>query len=150
MRRMRRASGFTLLEVLAVLAIVAVSTAVVSLALGNVSSDALAREGERLAALLEAARARSRTAGVPVSWRAVGAGFVFDGVPPGGAPLPQHWLDARVRALGNETLLLGPDPIIAAQAVVLELAADAGALRRIRIATDGLHPFAAQGVEVAP
>ena len=55
-----------------------------------------------------------------------------------------------MRALGNETLLLGPDPIIAAQAVVLELAADAGALRRIRIATDGLHPFAAQGVEVAP
>ena len=87
MRRMRRASGFTLLEVLAVLAIVAVSTAVVSLALGNVSSDALEREGERLAALLEAARARSRTAGVPVSWRAVGAGFVFDGVPPAAAAL---------------------------------------------------------------
>ena len=60
---MRAARGFTMLELLAVVAIVAVGTAAAALSLGSVQADALEREGERLAALLEAGRARSRVAG---------------------------------------------------------------------------------------
>ena len=147
------ARGFTMLELLVVVAIVAVGAAAATLSLGSVQADALEREAGRLAALLEAGRARSRTAGVPIVWRAEAAGFVFDGLPPGGEPLPEHWLDASVRVAASEGggegggITLGPDPIIAAQGVTLELGEGGGTLRRIRIATDGLHPFA---VEAAP
>lgn len=132
-----------MLELLAVVAIVAVGTTAAALSLGSVQADVLEREGERLAALLETARARSRMAGVPIIWRVEGDGFVFDGLPPGGAQLPQHWLDAGVRVLDAAPLTLGPDPILEAQGVTLALGAD-GAARSVRIATDGLHPFAVQ------
>ena len=138
------ARGFTMLELLAVVAIVAVGAAAATLALGNVQADVLEREGERLAALLEAGRARSRMMGIPVHWRVEGEGFVFDGLPPGDGALPGHWLDASVHALETEPLTLGPDPIIEAQGVTLVLGTE-GALRSLRVATDGLHPFAVEG-----
>ena len=138
--------GFTMLELLTVVAIVAIGAATAVISLGSVQTDVLEREGERLAALLEAGRARSRMAGVPVIWRVEGEGFVFDGLPPGDGALPQHWLDESVHALGDETLLLGPDPIIAAQGVTLVLGVE-GAVRSIRVATDGLHPFAVETAE---
>ena len=142
---MRAARGFTMLELLAVVAIVAVGTAAAALSLGSVQADALEREGERLAALLEAGRARSRVAGVPVIWRVEEGGFVFDGLPHGNADLPRHWLDESVRVLeGEAPLTLGPDPIIAAQGVTLLLGDEGGEVRSLRVATDGLHPFAVQ------
>ena len=133
-----------MLELLVVVAIVAIGTAAAALSLGSVQADALEREGERLAALLEAGRARSRTAGVPIVWRVTEHGFVFDGLPPGTAELPQHWLDESVRVLQAEPLTLGPDPIIAAQGVTLLLGGEGGEERAIRVATDGLHPFEVQ------
>ena len=138
------ARGFTMLELLAVVAIVAVGTAVAALSLGSAQTDALEREGERLAALLEAGRARSRMMGIPVRWRVEEGGFVFDGLPPGDGALPEHWLHEGVHALETEPLTLGPDPIIEAQGVTLVLGEE-GALRSLRVATDGLHPFAVEG-----
>ncbi|MDO5625991.1 MAG: prepilin-type N-terminal cleavage/methylation domain-containing protein [Pseudomonadota bacterium] len=131
--------GFTLIELMVVVAIIALGTAVASLALRDGEGDALAREADRLAALLESARAQSRTAGVPVRWRAAPGGFAWDGLPASAPPLPTHWLDARTGALGNAPLLLGPDPIIGAQAVVLQRAG--GAAPALRVGTDGLRPF---------
>jgi len=49
-----------------VVAIIALGTAVASLALRDNEGAVLARDAERLAALLESARAQSRAAGVPV------------------------------------------------------------------------------------
>jgi len=60
-----------------VVAIIALGTAVASLALRDAGGSMLEREGERLAALLESARAQSRTAGVPVRWRPTASGFAF-------------------------------------------------------------------------
>ena len=51
--------GFTLLELLVVVAIIAMASAGVGFALRDTSQVALARDAERLAALLESARARS-------------------------------------------------------------------------------------------
>ncbi len=85
---MKSRRGFTLIELLVVIAIVAIGSALASLALPDSDRRTLAREGERLAALLEAARAQSRAAGVPVRWRATASGFAWDGLPPGAAPLP--------------------------------------------------------------
>ena len=127
-----------------VIAVIAIGTAVASLALRDGEASALAREGDRLAALLESARAQSRAAGVPVVWRATPDGFAWQGLPPGAAALLTQWLSAGTHAVGNAALLLGPDPIIDAQAVVLarSAAGSDGAVPTLQIATDGLRPFA--------
>jgi len=130
--------GFTLLELLVVVAIIAIATAGVSFALRDSQATQLEREAQRLAALFESARAQSRSSGVPVRWYPVPGGFRFDGVPP--EALPERWLSDTTLVLGTATLQLGPDPIIGAQAVVLGSSALPD--RSLRIATDGLRPFA--------
>ena len=131
--------GFTLLELLVVIAIMALATAGVSLSLRDSGQAQLEREAERLAALLEAGRAQSRASGVPVRWRVLAqGGFRFEGLPQGSS-LPQQWLDARTMVLGADSLLLGPEPLIAPQQVVLARADRVGPA--LRVTTDGLHPF---------
>jgi len=142
------AAGFTLLELLVVIAIIAMATAGVGFALRDSNQASLEREGERLAALFESARARSRASGTVVRWHPTPQGpgdFVFDGLPPGS--LPVQWLTTGVGAqplAANgapvTALQLGPDPIIAAQQVVLSLPGPP--TQQVRIATDGLRPFA--------
>ncbi|MCL1961892.1 MAG: prepilin-type N-terminal cleavage/methylation domain-containing protein [Desulfovibrionaceae bacterium] len=131
--------GFTLIELIVVLAIVALGTALAALALPDSRGTALTRDAERLAALLESARAQSRTAGVPVRWRPTADGFAFDGLPPTAPKLPGRWLDAQTAVIGNAPLLLGPDPVIGAQAVMLHPAGASQPL--LRVSTDGLRPF---------
>ena len=135
--KMRR--GFTLIEMMVVIAIVAMGTAVASLALRDGEANALERDAERLAALFESARAQSRAAGVPVIWRTTASGFVFEGLPASAAPMPTQWLDSQTGAPGNVPLVLGPDPIIGAQTVVLQRAG--AQLKQMAVATDGLRPF---------
>ena len=54
--RPRRVAGFTLIEVIVVMALIAIGTAVVSLALRDGAQGRLDEEGARLSALLESAR----------------------------------------------------------------------------------------------
>lgn len=129
--------GFTLLELLVVVAIIAIATAGVSFALRDSSATQLDREAQRLVALLESGRAQSRASGVPVRWHATESGFRFEGVPPGA--LPERWLADTTQARGA-ALLLGPEPIIEPQQLVLVSSAQPP--RSLRIATDGLRPFA--------
>ncbi len=136
--RPRRLRGFTLLELLVVVAIIAIASAGVSFALRDSQATQLEREAQRLAALLESARARSRSSGVPVRWYPVQGGFRFEGVPPNS--LPDHWLAETTQAAGSPMLLLGPEPIIGKEEVVLVSSAAPG--RSVRIQTDGLRPFA--------
>jgi general secretion pathway protein H len=58
--------GFTLLELMVVVAIIALATATVSLALPDSNRDRLETEALRLSALLESARAQKRQIGVTV------------------------------------------------------------------------------------
>lgn len=144
--RRTRSSGFTLLELLVVVAIVAMVSAGVGLAMRDSSAVQLERDGQRLAALLESARARSRVTGVPVRWHARDAGFRFEGLAT--SDLPAQWLDQDTRAAGTAaepggvTLLLGPEPIIGPQEVVLISRSQPG--KSVRLATDGVRPFAIQ------
>jgi len=133
-----RGFGFTLLELLVVVAIIAIASAGVSFALRDSADTQLEREAQRLAALLESARAQSRTSGRPVQWRSLPDGFRFDGLPPDA--LPQQWLERTTQVRGPGLLQLGPEPIIGRQQVVLGSSALPG--RSLRIATDGLRPFA--------
>jgi general secretion pathway protein H len=133
-----RSRGFTLLELLVVVAIIAIASAGVSFALRDSADTQLEREAQRLAALLESARAQSRTSGRPVQWRAVPGGFRFDGLIED--TLPRQWLDPTTEVRGPDLLQLGPEPIIGRQEVVL--GSSASQVRSLRVATDGLRPFA--------
>ena len=126
--------GFTLLELLVVVSLIAIATAGVSFAIRDSSEALVEREAQRLAALLDTARARSRTLGVPVYWRPTPQGFRFDGLLEGA--LPEVWLNEGTVARVAGTLVLGPEPILARQAVVIEVQGHA-----LRVATDGVRPF---------
>ena len=134
-RRARR--GFTLFELLVVVSIIAIATAGVAFAIRDTGDVALERDARRLSALLESARARSRLSGQPVRWVASAQGFRFDGLPRDA--LPHQWLDADTRVAGRGVLVLGPDPVIGPQAVVLTSGSHPG--RSVTVATDGLRPF---------
>ena len=145
MHQRRKAGGFTLLELLVVVTIVAAASAGVTLALRDGTQTALERDAQRLAVLLESARAQSRATGVAVRWQPAAAGFKFDGAS-SGAALPERWLSDSTRAVGTPRLVLGPEPMIGAQAVELtdtSAAAD-NQVNSVVIATDGLRPFAVQ------
>ena len=142
--------GFTLIELLVVLAIIAIGTAGVSLSMRDSAQSALERDAQRLAALLESARSRSRASGVPVQWRTQLQGdrqsFVFEGLP--GTPLPQHWLNPQTLSLNNSPVLLGPEPLIGAQSVALTSTGSSASpnnnITRFWVSTDGLRPFTVQ------
>lgn len=141
------ARGFTLLELLIVVAIIAVSAGLITLSLRDGHAAKLEEEGERLSALLEMARAEARVAGVTVHWvprRDDGADpdtalqFRFVGLS-GLQPMPTRWLDPETRAqvVGAASVLLGPEAILPPQRIVLRLAD-----QRLELASDGLGPFA--------
>lgn len=139
-----RRRGFTMIELLVVVALVAVAAGAVALALRDGSAARLEREGARLAALLEAARADARASGLAVRFElasadaAGGAQFRFVGLPPS-VRMPDRWLDPEVGAeiVGARALVLGPEPLLPAQRIVLRLGD-----QRLVLASDGLGPFA--------
>ncbi len=134
--------GFTLIELLLVVVLIAVASAVASLSLRDPAATRLDQEAARLVALLEAARTEARAAGLQASWEpraeTVGAaGFRFIGLP-ASSGLPNRWLSAGVSAdvLGARAVLLGPEPLIGPQRIVLRLDD-----QRLVLATDGIGPF---------
>ncbi|HJW10641.1 MAG TPA: prepilin-type N-terminal cleavage/methylation domain-containing protein [Albitalea sp.] len=137
-----RNQGFTLIELMVVVVLIAIASALASLALRDPAATQLEQEGARLAALLEAARAEARASGLAVSWEPHGAdpvespNYRFIGLP--SDDIPQHWLTPGVSAdvIGARAVVLGPEPLIGPQRIVLSLAE-----RRLVLATDGLGPF---------
>lgn len=139
-----RHRGFTLLELMVVVAMIAITTAVVAFAIPDPSSTRLEREAARLIALLESARTQARAGAMTVLWipQANGpeADYQFLGMPAGLLP-PLKWNEPDVKAevIGgrNGSLVLGPEPVISAQSVILRLED-----KQIIIGSDGLSPFA--------
>ena len=124
-----------------VVALIGVSTALVAFALPDPASTRLDREAVRLSAILEAARAQARTGAMTVVWLPTPKGpdvdYQFLGMPPELMPSLQ-WNTREVRAevLGGRSIVLGPEPVIGAQSVMLRLDD-----RHVIIGTDGLDPF---------
>lgn len=148
----RDAPGFTLIELLLVVALIAVASALATLALRDPAVNRLEQEAARLSALLESARAEARALGLTVTWQPAlrdnseGADFRFEGLPAAQAQ-PTRWLAPGVQAqvVGATALVLGPEPIIGAQRVVLRLGE-----QRLDLATDGLGPFVLVAAGDAP
>jgi general secretion pathway protein H len=135
------ARGFTLIELLVVVVLIAIASAVATLALRDPAATQLEHEAARLAALFESARAEARASGIAVLWLPGEPGredgFRFAGLP-ASIELPTRWLGPGVSAevIGAPAIALGPEPLIGAQQVVLRLDA-----RSLTLATDGLGPF---------
>jgi general secretion pathway protein H len=136
-KRIRNA-GFTLIELLVVVAIMAIATAGVGMALRDTSGTALEREAQRLAVLLESARAQSRMTANPVRWRPTATGFSFEGLTTGPA-FPSSWLGQDVRAASANAVVLGPEPVIGPQQI--RLVSISQPSRSLTLATDGVRPF---------
>ena len=159
---MQRQQGLTLLELLVVLAIIGFAMAGVSLSLRDSSQTQIEREAQRLIAVLEAARAQSRTSGVALIWQVTPEGFVIR--PAIASNLTENnpitartetWLTAGTLAVvstatasaNNATpanlVVLGPEPILAPARITLSAAAtDTGKPSpSLSIGTDGLQSF---------
>lgn len=132
--------GFTLLELLVVITVIALGTAGVALAMRDSGQTSLEREALRLSALLDAARSQSRASGVRVTWEAVQDDSVLPVMRWRGLRskelLPTQWLDAQTRVTARAPLVLGPDPVIAPQRVRLTLGTE-----RRDVVTDGVGAF---------
>jgi general secretion pathway protein H len=137
--------GFTLLELLVVIAVIALGTAGVALAMRDSGQTLVEREAIRLAALLDAARSQSRATGTVVRWESK----LDDKNQPvmrwsglkNKEPLPTAWLDSQTQVIGNTRLVLGPDPVIAPQSVQLTIGQDS-----LLVATDGVGMFTVQSL----
>ena len=118
-----------MIEVMVVVALIAIAAGVVSLSLRDGSADRLEREAARLSALLESARAEARASALPVRWlltpESSEHAFRFVGLPPS-RKMPTQWLDSGVVARFDDnltSLALGPEALIGAQGVQLQRAA---------------------------
>ena len=134
------ARGFTLIELMVVVALIAVATAGASLALRDSAETALERDAQRLAAVLESVRAQARAADAQAFWQPSEGGFVVQGLPQA-QPL-QAWLSEHTRAQTIAPIALGPEPLLPPQRIVLYNAQQPQ--QRLWVATDGLRPFQVQ------
>lgn len=145
--------GFTLLELLVVIAVIALGTAGVALAMRDSGQTLVEREATRLAALLDAARGQSRATGVMVTWEpAVDAQnqnvMRWTGLRHK-EPLPTTWLNAQTQVLDAKRLILGPDPVIAPQRIRLAIdtgsgGGSGGGKDTRDVVTDGVGAFAVE------
>jgi general secretion pathway protein H len=154
---MQRQHGLTLLELLVVLAIIALATVGVSLSMRDGRQTQIEREAQRLIAVLEASRTQSRTSGVVMVWQPNPQGFAIQTLParPTQPPVLHAWLHANTQAQtqvlaatgqpanertnesANASVVLGPEPIIPAARITLTQPPFS-----VTVGTDGLRPFA--------
>ena len=133
----RPCAGFTLLELLVVLAIVAIGSAVVTLGLRDSPQTRLQSEADRLIAVLEAARADARASNTALRWHADDKGFELQTLPVAGqARQAMAWYNAGTQATPSD-VLISAEPIQARTTITLRHGSGA----RLTIGTDGAAAY---------
>jgi general secretion pathway protein H len=134
-----------LIEMMVVLAIVAILAGVVTWSMRDSAAVQLKQEAERLALWLESARLQARVQGRAVTVQMLPNGVNLQGLSvdtPGttyGAS-SLSWLHADTQPAGGETVLqLGPEPFLPPQQVQLGSARDPSA--RATVWTHGVGPW---------
>jgi len=132
-----KAAGFTLLELLVVLAIIASASVAVVLSLRDSPQTRLQAEAERVIAVLEASRADARASNTAMRWHADDKGFQVHTLPANGTALQNMaWLHKGTQA-SPEDVLISPEPMQARSRLTLRH--DSGA--SLSIGTDGSAAF---------
>jgi general secretion pathway protein H len=128
--------GFTLLELLVVVMVIAIGTAGVAIAMRDGHVATIEREALRLAVLLDGARAQSVATGHPVTWSiSTNNTLLWQGLR-SKEPMPTQWLDRQTQAIAATPVVLGPEPVIAPTRIRLVLGTD-----RRDVVTDGVGNF---------
>jgi len=141
---MQHQRGLTLLELLVVLAIIGFAMTGVSLSLRDSSQTQLEGEGQRLVAILEAARAQSRTSGTALVWQPTPEGFA---IRPASMGRTDTWLAPGTQASvnnSNNVVVLGPEPILVPVRITLHAPPTRNSgqtANTVSIGTDGVRPF---------
>ncbi|MCE4053118.1 type II secretion system minor pseudopilin GspH [Pseudomonas sp. Au-Pse12] len=99
----RTQQGFTLIELMVVLVIIGIASAAVGLSIKPDPLQALRKDAERLAQLLQVAQAEARTDGRPITWRATAKGYAFSRQALSGSGLDDLHDDAQLRPRSWET-----------------------------------------------
>jgi general secretion pathway protein H len=132
--------GFTLIELMVVLALIALLTGIVSWRLQPGAQEQLAQESQRLALWLETARHQARVEQRPVQARISAQGAVLIGVARPDSPQARlNWLYPDTRPRTEQTIWLGPEVVLPAQ--TLELMQAGPAQAQVRIWTSGIGPW---------
>ena len=139
-RASRTPGGFSLIELIVVVALIAVASAGVTLSMRDSAADALERDAQRLAAVLESARAQSRANGALVTWQTHTGGFLLQGL--FRPQVAQSWLSDHTRVQPGAPVVLGPEPLIPAQSI--GLTSTTSTSPAWWVVSDGLRPFQAQ------
>jgi len=133
--------GFTLVELLVVLLIMALGASLAALSLAPSGQQHLSQEATRLIAQLESAKAQARASSLSVSMGLSPNGFYFSGLSQN--PLVQNtypWLYPQTQGqLQSGPVLLGPEALTPPSSIVLTDEMDPK--QHITIASDGLRPF---------
>jgi len=133
-----RCMGFTLIELVVVLAIMAIGSALVVINWQSNPQQSLNQESDHLALVLDTARSLARTTGTPLIWRASAAGFSVQAVNDKTATPPfTAWLNPPIYAEPNQ-LVLSPEAISSPIFIRLQ---SGSANQSLTLVSDGVLPF---------
>jgi general secretion pathway protein H len=144
-KRQAHARGFTYIELLVVILILAVAAGAISLSVDPSEDRLMAMEADRLAALFRLAHSQARVNGRPLVWQGDSQGYRFlagdsvhgnkpdDPLRPRAWPFPVEHFEAPDLVFGLEPLLVPAEIRILSGQRELVLSLDAyGSLRRVR------------------
>ena len=146
-----RSHGYTLVELLVAVSIIAIGAGVVALSVRGSESRKLGEDAERLGALFRMAQSEARTSGRSVLWEADLGGYSFRWAEPGTDIVLAEELARRrawsidVRRIDNTQLLFTREPLREPVAVEISTATEA-----MRVELDALgEPRRCTGMQCA-
>jgi general secretion pathway protein H len=148
----RRGGGYTLLELLIVIAIIGIAAGVLTLSMRGDDRRRLTEEGDRLAALFRMAQSEARVGGRPIRWQADLSGYRFSATGPNATAIAEELARERrwpfeVRRVATSELVFGREPL--REPVEVEIATPGPVLRLSLDATGNARVSACEGVECA-